>query len=170
MPILEQPDASTTIEEVKRRLIEETDGSYDNPISNFVDLNVGTTSSSVAGPILPTAAGIPLAAVVSSAPSVIVNQSVSSVELPVVTAHDSSSSGSDSSTETAATFTGTGSNNASNNTTSSPPKPQQVVPTEIPMVSSTVDGTTTTVLYYMPNELMPYKVQLPHCPLHPGSV
>ena len=35
------------------------------------------------------------------------------------------------------------------------------------MVST--DGTTTTVLYYMPNELMPYKVQVPHCPLTLGQ-
>lgn len=161
MPILEQPDASTTIEEVKRRLIEETDGSYDNPISNFVDLNVAAQAGSSAMPMAP----VPISAAVAP-PTAVVH------ELPSVPGPHDSSSDSDSSTETAATFTG---GQAAAATEASPPPAtahQTVQSHDIPVVvpgNADGSGAMTTVLYFMPNEQVPYKVQLPHTPLTLGQ-
>ena len=138
MPILEQPDVSTTIEEVKRRLIEETDGSYDNPISELVNLNVTASNSG------------------STVPSDVPVNPAKPHDITASAAHESSSD-SDSSTETAATFTGT-----NNNITSSPPAQQ---PQQQPADFSAGAEGSTTVVYYMPNEQLPYKVQVPHCPL-----
>ena len=129
MPLFDQPDAMTTIEEVKRRLMEETDGSYEMSVLQSLKIPpIGpSTNPQIVSPTSSNLRTHPL----SSNP----------VSVPQDLGTDS-----DSSSETATL------SNVNHSAGDSP----------------VVTG-TTTVIYQMLDETVPYKVKVPHKPLTLGQ-
>ncbi|CAK8690624.1 unnamed protein product [Clavelina lepadiformis] len=148
MPPFDQPDADTTIEEVKRRLMAETDGSYEDIIPDLASLNV--SPSTMANMRAPPTDHLP----VNSNPSLSTSSSKPQ-KLPEdvtnPTAQAEQDSDSDSSTETA-TFSNM------NNTSSGGTQKTSA------NASDYLDN-NTTVVYYLPHEPVAYKVHIPHSPL-----
>nr|CAB3224809.1 axin [Phallusia mammillata] len=136
MPILDHPDVDTTIEEVKRRLIEDVDGSEDAPPNlSSLDLS-GNNHYMQPGSQMHH----PVAAAANNSTSF---SSMGSSSQDALTNRDTHSD-TDSSTETA-TFSNT---------------------TNIAKASSDKE---TTVVYFLPDEPLAYKVRMRHVPLTLGQ-
>ena len=133
MPLLDQPDAVTTIEEVKRRLMEETDQSYEMPMLESLKL------ASISPPDqIPCSISTSLTSFTVKPHPVPTFNSSSTVSDPIVD--------SDTSSETTTLC----------NVNSSTGHSQEV-------------SGTTTVVYYMPHDQVPYRIKIPHCPVTLGQ-